>query len=129
MCKLTPEECLRNLQDSILNGDMQYDDDMRQIRFATERQAQAISIAMQKIIPHISREDRIATLACVSGREPRLFKSTKDFTLAGAIALLDALYRNTNDPLSVAQMDEDTVTAIKYAYSISVKKETHDLAL
>ena len=122
---LTPQELLQNLIDCIATAD-QFGDDDSQTIFATERQVKAVNIAIQKIIPGIKKAARIHLIAIISGRNPDLFRSSRDLTLQGANAILHSIYGDAED-LSVAEMNPRTVTAIKHAHTSKEQNVQPDL--
>jgi len=113
---LTPFQRLDNLIESIKTADDYYDDD-HPLMFATERQVSAINIALHKIIKRIKKPDRIDLLALLAGRKKCFFSSSRDYTLAGANALISSLYGEAID-LKTADMDQAVVAAIAYAYGL-----------
>ena len=116
---LTPIEQFHNLRDSILNAALKYEDSDIEIRFATTKQVQAINIALRTIVPEAKRrEQRIALMAYITGRDPRYFKSSKDLTFEEASALIDRLFETTGDEDSLANVPlrDSARQAIRYAF-------------
>jgi hypothetical protein len=91
---LTPNDLLENLRDSVKNAALRYADGDIVMIFATQRQVQAINIALGKLVPETIKDRalRITLLADIAGRSTRTFRSSKDLTLSEASALIDRLY-------------------------------------
>ncbi len=127
---LTPTDQLHNLRDSLMTARAKYEEDGDvEVRFATPKQVQAISIALGKIVPEAKqRQSRIVLLAYIAGRDPRYFQSSKDFTFEEASALIDRLYETTGDETSLAdaQMREEVTDAIRQAWTDLTSEDKGD---
>ena len=119
---LTPAEALQSLQDSIRSAESVYDE--QNIVFSSDALTLCINIALRKIIPGLGTEERHELLRLLFDRKPGLFNSSKDMTMAGALALRDRIYGPHTFVDKYTPMLSDAVAGIKEAYKqVAVRPE------
>jgi hypothetical protein len=114
MPDLTPEENLQSLIDSIRSAESIYDE--QTTTFASDKLVLCINIALRKICPGVGNYERHETLRVLFGRKPGLFNSSKDMTMAGALALRDRIYGAGTYVDKYAPLNSDACDGIREAY-------------
>jgi hypothetical protein len=119
---LTPAEALQSLQDSIRSAESVYDE--CNIVFSSDALTLCINIALRKIVPGLGSEERHELLRVLFSRDPGKFNSSRDMTMAGALALRARIYGPNAYVDKYAPMLSDAVAGIKEAYKqVAVRPE------